>query len=369
VTVVAIFPHVYGDRLVMPLYLLLVPYVAVALVAVARLGLRVGVERRTAALCAITTLGGVWAVAPQLVDWDLPVTAIAVVCAAMLLADGGPQRNVLWFSVAFAAALTASLLLAPSPAATIEYRRQLAFIAIAPAVTSLATSGRATALATGGLAAILALGAFVSRDVWIPLLVSRLHAIDGVPIAFQVAALVLGAAFLLSAKAFGWRTPWRSIGAMIAGAFLTIVTLQRFAVSRTALDVVDMHVNGWPAAAALLGDHRWFGAGLAAAAPLAAVHIESGGAILWFIVSVGIVGTSAYLAVWLRALWATGVRLADWRFALFHGLLLGAFASLQDYNIGGGASAAPGVLLLIGIVVGLAGSSDVSTIRVEPRPS
>jgi hypothetical protein len=88
-TVVAIFPHVYGDRLVLPFYLLLVPYVAVLLVAVARLVRRAGVEPRTVVLAAATWLAALWTVAPRAMDLDVPVIAIAIACLACVCAERG----------------------------------------------------------------------------------------------------------------------------------------------------------------------------------------------------------------------------------------------------------------------------------------
>lgn len=368
-TVVAIFPHVYGDRLVLPFYLLLVPYVAVALVAAVRFVRRAGVEPRTLALGAATWLAALWTVAPGIVDLDVSVLVISMVCLAIVCAERGFCWRGWWAYAAFAAALGVTWLMAPSPAATIEYRRQLAFVALVPAVAHLAGVRRAPVVVIAGAVAILAAGAAASHAAWLPIITSRMLAVDRVPVAFLAGPAILAVLALVLVITAARRAAWVAAVALIAGAGVMIPNLQRFASARTALDTIDLHTIGWPAAAALFRDHRWFGAGLGAAASLAAGHIEGAGVMLWFVVSAGIIGSLGYVLIWLRALWITGARLADWRAALFHGMLLGAFAALLDYNVAGGASAAPGVVLLLGVVIGLSEVSDVSTPGIESRPS
>jgi hypothetical protein len=259
-------------------------------------------------------------------------------------------------------------LIAPSSAATIEYRRQLAFVALVPSVVSLIGRRRIPALVIAGAAAILAAGAAASHGEWLPLITARMHAAGRAPIALLAGSALLAVLALALMLRAARRTVLVAAAALIAGAGLMIPNLLRFAAARTALDTIDLQTIGWPAAAALVRDHQWFGAGLAAVAPLAAAHIEGAGAMLWFAVSAGIIGSLVYLLIWLRALWVTGARLVEWQPALLHGMLLGAFAVSQDVNLAGGASAVPGVVLLLGIVIGLLEGSDVSTLGIEPRP-
>jgi hypothetical protein len=312
--VVAIFPHVYGDRLILPFYVLLIPYVAVALAAAAQAVSGAGVDAPAAVLLGIAALAAVWTVAPHRIGFDFHVSVMAVAFVGAVLGRREWPCALAWICAVVAAALTTTLLLDPSAAAATELRRQLAFVAVVVSTAALARSVR---------------------------LFARRVPLQG-------------------------RPAWIAIAALAAGAGLTTSALTALSAAQTTLDAVSLHVYGWPAAAALISDHRWFGAGLGAAA---FAGLRPGGAMLWFLVSAGVVGVLGYLAIWLRAIWRTGTQALDWRWAALHGVLLAAFAAIQGANLVGGSTAMPGVLLALGLVLGLAETSHVSTLRVEPTRS
>jgi hypothetical protein len=186
-------------------------------------------------------------------------------------------------------------------------------------------------------------------------------AVSGVTLA-AVAALVVS----------GRRSMWLAAGGMLAGAVLLTVTLQRVAVSRvTSVDQVSFQIGGWSTAAAIFSEHRWLGIGLAGpdARALSGASLQTGGALLWFLLASGLIGAVLYLVVWLRSLWSSGASGSDWRSATLHGMLLGAFATTQHFNMVAGAAAASGVLLTLAIVLGLAGSPYVSSFAGRPRAS
>lgn len=365
--VVAIFPNVYGDRLIVPVYVLIVPYVAVALVAGVRVVARTGIEGAAAALFAVAVVAGAWTIAPARMNLDFPGVVMVIAVAAAVLADGDASWPVMWPAAAFAVALAASLVVAPSAEATSEFRQQLAFVALVPAVASLSRSERARTMTIAVVLLALSAGAAVSHASWLPSAAEWLRAIGRVPVAVRIGALAVTAAALLSALLTARRSTWLAIGALVAGAGLTIANLQRFA-ARTALESVTMYVDGWQAAAVSFNSHPWLGAGLAASSHDAA-RLRAGGAVLWFAISAGLAGVLAYLVIWIRGLWTTGTRVADWRSAAMHGILLGAFVASQDDNVVAGSAAVPAVLFVTGIVLGLSESIHVRAVRTGPFPS
>jgi hypothetical protein len=89
--VVVVFqPHVYGDRLIMPFYMLLVPYAAVPVIAAARLAARFGLQRAAAgcwmAFCLVLIGRAIGIFAAV----DLDVLAVATLAGGLCLA-GVPE--------------------------------------------------------------------------------------------------------------------------------------------------------------------------------------------------------------------------------------------------------------------------------------
>ena len=89
--VVVVFqPHVYGDRLIVPLYMLLVPYAAVPVIAAARMAVRFG-PQRSATICwivfGLALMGRVFGMFAAV---DLDVLAVAALTGGLCLA-GVPE--------------------------------------------------------------------------------------------------------------------------------------------------------------------------------------------------------------------------------------------------------------------------------------
>jgi hypothetical protein len=84
--VVVFQPHVYADRLIMPMYMLLVPYAAVPLIAAARMAVRAGPERAAGACWIAFCLVLMGRAAGIFTVIDLDVLAAAVLAGGLCLA-------------------------------------------------------------------------------------------------------------------------------------------------------------------------------------------------------------------------------------------------------------------------------------------
>ena len=129
----------------------------------------------------------------------------------------------------------------------------------------------------------------------------------------------------------------------------------------TLNDVLSVYLWTWVGRGPILTGHEWwFGRGLAGPTALVNVKVSgfgAGGLILWFLVSTGVIGAATYVAVWLRALWLSAGRPADWVCFALCGILLGAFAFSQSRNVLAGQTAMPALLALIGLTLGLVESN------------
>ena len=83
-------PHVYGDRLVMPFYMLLVPYSAVPVIAAARLAVRFGTQRSAIACWIVFCLVLIGRAFGMFAAIDLDVFAVAALAGGLCLA-GVPE--------------------------------------------------------------------------------------------------------------------------------------------------------------------------------------------------------------------------------------------------------------------------------------
>jgi hypothetical protein len=130
--VVVVFqPHVYGDRLIMPLYVLLVPYAAVPVIAAARLAVRFGPERATACwiVFCLVLVGRVFGIFTVI---DLDVLAVAALAGGLCLA-GLPELRPLRVAIYTVCALVLAAWLVRDTAALrgATCRAEWLFLAVA----------------------------------------------------------------------------------------------------------------------------------------------------------------------------------------------------------------------------------------------
>ena len=131
--VVVVFqPHVYGDRLIMPFYMLLVPYAAVPVIAAARLAARFGPQRAAAgcwmAFCLVLMGRGVGMFAAI----DLDVLAVATLAGGLCLA-GVPELRPIRVAIysGYAAVLAAWLVRDTTAPRGATCRAEWLFLAVA----------------------------------------------------------------------------------------------------------------------------------------------------------------------------------------------------------------------------------------------
>jgi hypothetical protein len=147
--VVVFQPHVYGDRLIMPLYVLLVPYVGVTLIACARAApVRLG-ERLPAALWASLLLAAIARATGWLAGIDLEVLAVAVMACGLCLA-GLPEPRGARLAVYAAYAVALASWLVRMPAANVLAACQLEWLFLLIALASGALWPGTRARETGG---------------------------------------------------------------------------------------------------------------------------------------------------------------------------------------------------------------------------
>jgi hypothetical protein len=204
-SVVVMFqPHVYGDRLIIPMYALLVPYAAVPLIAVTRMAIRFDRERAAAVCWMLLLLATIGVLLGGLRDLDLMVLAVAVLVGGVCLV-GLPElrgaRVVVYgaYAIALAVWLVRALAADPAPVCRTEWL----FLAIA--------------LVSGGM---LASRAVRHASSWVLIaLVATAAAIGG--LSAGAAALVLSPRTMRAKRVFAY----------VAGAALTIAALQWIGVS------------------------------------------------------------------------------------------------------------------------------------------
>jgi hypothetical protein len=301
-----IFPHVYGDRLILPIYAVLVPYMAAA-VATAWAAVTRGLGRVTLARAFI---GGALAMCllelawPGRLDFDFDVLLLLMVVGAWTIGarfDRGPRP---WAFAVFAAALSVTLLSAPTADAVEEYRRQLAVPALALVMAGLVA------------AAELHRGSLHRRD-----------------------------------------DRWMSAAVLAGSVLLTTFLLQWISRPTTTLqDGLSLYAWRWTnGGGSVLAGHEWFGVGLAGGPPLADIRMPTlgaGGVVLWFLVATGGLGAASYVAVWARALWISARQPGRLAAVALNGVLMGVFAVSQRHNLLAGSTRSAALLSLIGLVFG-----------------
>lgn len=152
--VVLFQPHVYADRLIMPLYMLLVPYAAIPLIAAARVAVRVGPERAAVACWIVLGLVLMARVLGVFAAIDLDVLTVAVLTGGLCLA-GVPELRPFRVAIyaVYAAVLAAWIVGDTTAPRGATVRTEWLFLAVAlfsgallraDAVRELAVRSRAT---------------------------------------------------------------------------------------------------------------------------------------------------------------------------------------------------------------------------------
>ena len=302
---IVIFPHVYGDRLILPIYAVVVPYVAVAVAAAGAAATRFSRASLARALIGAALMLCVVEMAlPGRLAFDFDLLLPLVLAGALALGtrfNRGPRP---WVFAALAAALSVTLLLAPTADAVMEYRRQLAVLALAVVIAPLAATSRSGRVQTRG------------------------------------------------------RGPWTSAIVLAVSVMLTVIALQWVSRPVTTLpDPLSLYAWQWMAGGrSVLAGHDWFGIGLSGPPALADVRLPTmgaGGGMLWLLVATGIVGASCYVAVWMRELWLSIRPRGGQTTIALHGVLLAIFAVSQQHNLLAGPTASAALLSLVGLTFGL----------------
>jgi hypothetical protein len=148
--VVVLFqPHVYGDRLLMPLYMLLVPYAALPVVALARIAMGFGRERAALACWILLGFAVIARTAGAFAAIDLDVLVIALVAAGLCFA-GMPELRPLRVAIysTYAVVLAIWLLRDTTAPRGPTCRAEWLFLAVELFSRALLPSGAAAASAT-----------------------------------------------------------------------------------------------------------------------------------------------------------------------------------------------------------------------------
>jgi hypothetical protein len=301
VVVVVFLPYVYGDRMIMPLYVLLVPYAALPLLAAARWIRASGTTRTVFALWLLPVGAAIAQLAGLNTRLDLVTVAIAALVAGLCV-NGVPDVR---FPVALAASGYAIaqfvwLLRRPLPGTAAACRVELLFLALA-LFSSVLVADRNTRTATGLLVLVLVALASV--------LISLKVSWSGVwrdalswPPAFDPIAALSALAGLVAVVAAAARPHARFSGAA-------------FYIAAAALSLGAVHWIGLP--------------------PHPERALLSGR-----IAAYGIAGAAAYCAVWMAGWWPSGGGAPASR--MKEGVLLGAFAAgLFGVDLSGVGAALP----------------------------
>jgi hypothetical protein len=310
--VVLFQPHVYGDRLIMPLYVLLVPLVALPVAVIAQAGIRWGRDRTVSALCTLLLLAAIARILGWLVAVDIDVLAVATLLAGFCLV-GLPNTRPPWIAAyaLYALAVGVWFVRTPSIQAAATVRNEYLFIAAA-LVTPAVLRNRGGQATLGVIfVSLAAIGAALLARHGIPAgalteLTKSLRNAYGYSAAFAApAGLLIGAAFLL--------VPSRLVRtrrglAYAAAAAMTFPALQ------------------W--AGAMINPQR------------AVLNNQ--------LATIGVIGACAYVAIWLRSAWPAGREVSSraWR-----GVALGVFLTAA---FGAGiAHAAAAFAVVAGLLIGL----------------
>jgi hypothetical protein len=131
--VVVLFqPHVYGDRLLMPLYMLLVPYAAIPIIAISRVAARIGRERAALACWALMCVVLMARALGAFTGVDMDILVIALLLGGLCFAgvrELRPLRVTIY--VAYALVLAIWLVREPGEPRAAYCRLEWLFLAVA----------------------------------------------------------------------------------------------------------------------------------------------------------------------------------------------------------------------------------------------
>jgi hypothetical protein len=311
--VVLFQPHVYGDRLIMPLYILLVPIAALPVAAASRAAVRWGRERMAAALCLALLIVAIARILSWLLAIDVDVTAITVLTAGLCL-TGLPRLRSRWIAayVVYALALAVWFVRLPSAESALTVRNEALFIAFALLSPSFFTDDAARRVILGTIIAFVVAGA-------------ALLARHGVP------PNVLSEMTKSLRNAYGYTAAYCApIGLAAGGAFLLVP--RRLPRLRRALLYAAAALLSVPAL-------QWSGAMIN---PQRAILNNQ-------LATIGVVGATAFAAIWLQSAWPSGPNLSS---RALQGVALGVFVTaVFGASIAHAGAALPIVAgMLIGVI-------------------
>jgi len=226
-----IFPHVYGDRLILVFYALLVPYVAVAVARGYRLLGRVGTPCVGVLLWVLAWGGLAWRAWGGVRHLDVEMLAVSITLTAVCL-GGLPELTTrrTWLYVACAVALGISLGTSPTPEAVAACR--LAWLLLAMAVFSGSLIAGPRAVSFAAIAVISPCVVSALAIIWSAGIGGMGHAAErALTTAVPVLADTAAVASVVGLAALAWLcVPSRSkryagVFACLAGATLGLAAL------------------------------------------------------------------------------------------------------------------------------------------------
>jgi hypothetical protein len=308
---VIILPQVYVDRMIVPMYLLLVPSAALPFAAIARLGRPALGKRMPAMLCVLLLVATVLKMLGRLPAVDFDVLAVTLLTAAVCLAGlpSLPTSPLLLYGI-YEAALIVWLFRSLSANSAEELRTATLLIA-----TVLISASVVNGLRTVVSWAFFALAALGAAAILAP----------GIPTG---AAEQFGQSLR---NAFGYTSSYAAVLGFVCAA-AALITRRRF----LRLSAVVMYIAG---AALMLPALHWVGAMIT---PQRALFERE-------LATVGIVSVAAYVLIWLEAAWPTA---SDPSARASEGMALGMFVTLLFGTAIGHAGVAPTVAagLLMGAI-------------------
>jgi len=308
---VLIMPQVYVDRMIVPMYLLLVPYAAIPAAALAKWG----AHRRLAAAVAIALLGAaVLKIMGQLPAVDFDVLATTLLAAGVCVAGLPTVRP--WPLLAYAMfgiALTIGFVRAPSAESAAMFRTGTLFIATALASELLLEKAdRYRAAIVWTCFALAALGAVVLLRMGLP---------SDVLEQFTVSLRY----------AFGYLSSYAAAAGLVLASIALVVRSRAPHVQRALIYAAG--------ATLMVPALHWVGAMIMPNRAL--LHRE--------MAMLGAIGVAAYVAIWIDAAWPNGHRIAA---RACQGLALGMFITILFGTVISHAGVAPTIAagFLIGVI-------------------
>jgi hypothetical protein len=311
--VVLFQPHVYGDRLIMPLYVLIVPFVALPVAAIARTGARIGRDRTAAALCVLLLVAAVGRMLGWLVALDIEVFAVAMLVAGVCL-GARPHGRLPWVAAyaIYAIALAVWFCRAPSADSARTLRIESLFVAVALMSPAFLSSRRGQQTVGWTIVGLAAIGA-------------ALLARHGIPSG-------AGVEMTKSLRnAYGYTAAFAAPAGLFAAAAFVLVPPHLARIRRVLIYVA--------AAAMTLPALQWAGAMIN---PQRAMLNNQLG-------TIGLIGAAAYVAIWMHSAWPIGRDLSS---RAWQGAALGMFATaVFGATVGHAGAAFPIVAgLLLGVI-------------------